>query len=154
MYGRPAGAATETPIYRLSDSGWNGRARRAGGAGLGLPWGSGTEPGSSLESLLISECYSRDLKGWKGPLKFIESNSLLEQDPFSRLRRKISRCVLNISREGCSTACCSAVVTLTAKKYFPMFVCSTCFPAVPVAPCPVAAPHPLDTHPLHIFKHW
>ena len=43
---------------------------------------------------------SQSFRGWKGPPEVIESNPLPKQAPYSRLHRKASRQVLNISREG------------------------------------------------------
>jgi len=40
---------------------------------------------------------SQNCRGWKGPLGIIKSNTLLKQVPYSRLHRKSSRQVSNIS---------------------------------------------------------
>ena len=62
------------------------------------------------------------------------STPLLKQDPYARLPGKASRQVLNVSREGDSTASLGS-----------LFQCW--------APSKRAWPHPLDSRPLHIWDH-
>ena len=42
---------------------------------------------------------SQSCKGWKGPPEIPQSSAILKQVPYSRLHRKASRQVINISRE-------------------------------------------------------
>ena len=58
--------------------------------------------------------------GWKRPQEIIKSKSLLKEVLYSRLYRKASRRVLNISREGDSTGSLGSLfqcsVTLRGRK--------------------------------------
>jgi len=53
--------------------------------------------------VLFAKSQHLRIRGWKGPLNIIQSNTLLKQVPYSRLHRKVSKQVLNNSREGDST---------------------------------------------------
>jgi len=69
---------------------------------------------------------SQNVRGWKGPLWLTQSNPLPKQDHLQQgLHRTVSRRVLNISREGDSTASLASLgqgsVTLRVKKFFLMF---------------------------------
>ena len=83
----------------------------------------------------------------------------------SRGHRTASRQVLNVSREGDSTASlgslCHCSGTLTGKEFFSILGGTSCVPAC--AHCPLSchwAPlkrvwsHSLGIHPSHIYKYW
>jgi len=83
----------------------------------------------------------------------------------SRLHRTMSRRVLNISREGDSTASlgslCQGSVTLRGKKFFSCptgtssaSVCAHCPLSCHWAPLKGVWPLPPDTHPADIYKHF
>jgi len=60
---------------------------------------------------------SQNCRAWKGPLEIIKSNSSAEQTPYSRLHRKVSRLVLDISRGDFTTSLdsllqCSVILTV------------------------------------------
>ena len=55
---------------------------------------------SQPDSMFLDFTESQNCRGWKEPLGIIESNLPLKQVPYSRLHRKASTQVLNISREG------------------------------------------------------
>mgnify|MGYP001852408091 CR=1 FL=1 len=107
---------------------------------------------------------SQNQRGWKGPLLITESNSPAEAVPYSRLHRKMSRWVLNISRGDSTTSVgsffqCSA--TPKVKKFFLMFrwnFLGFSLRLLPLvlcwAPLKRAWPHPHDSHPSDIYKHW
>lgn len=73
---------------------------------------------SAQSKCLFTE--SQTHSSWKGSLG-IESNTLLKQDPYSRLCRKLSQWILNVCRDGDSTVSLGRLfqcsVTLTVKFF-------------------------------------
>lgn len=92
----------------------------------------------------------------KGPLEITQTNPLLQQVPYSRLSRKVSRTVLSISREGDLWAVChchSQVFTcLYGTSCAPVFAHCLMFNCW--AHLKRACPHTLNTCLLDIYKHW
>ena len=86
------------------------------------------------------------VRGWKGPLWFIKSNRPCQSRvTYSRMHRTLSWRVLNISREGDSTAPLGSLfqcsVTLRGKKFFLMFRRNFLWPSL----CPLPLVLSLDT---------
>ena len=91
----------------------------------------------------------------------------LKQIPYSRLHRKVSSQVLNISREGSSTTSLGSLfqffITLIVRelKSFSLclygtscaFICAHCPLSCHCTPLKRAWPHPYDCCPLDIYKH-
>jgi len=97
-------------------------------------------------------------------LEIPQSNPPLEQVPYSRLHRKASSWVLNISREGDSTSSLGSLfqcsVTLKVKKFFLLLRWNSLYSHL--CPLPLvlslgtvenSLAHLLDIHPLDIYKH-
>ena len=68
---------------------------------------------------------SQNCSGLKGLLEIVESNQTLKQVPYSRLHRKASRGILNISRGDSTTPLDNLFqysITVIVKKFFLMFI--------------------------------
>ena len=100
---------------------------------------------------------SRNCRGWKGPLEIIKSSLSAKQAPYSRLHRWVTRQVLNISREGESTASLGSLFQCSAtslwRSSFSHWCRTSCAPvygrfplSCPHRPLKRGWPCPFDSH--------
>lgn len=106
---------------------------------------------------------SQNCRGPKGLLEMVESNHLLRQVPCSRLHRRASRGIFNISREGDPTAPLGSLFQCSATlKVRSSFLCSDGTLCSSSAHCslschwspPNRASTFLISHSLNIYNHW